>query len=108
MTDRMDRVLGVVVLVGFVALAVRSYWDNWPVDLSALYFAAHFFDAGAHHLVYAPDGQAFWDQAHPEWRELARAQGYEANLLPAYVYPPLWAAVLGPAPCPLQASRTAF
>ncbi|MCK0171207.1 DUF2029 domain-containing protein [Aliiroseovarius sp. S1123] len=96
MTDRMDRVLGVVVLAGFVALAVRSYWGNWPVDLSALYFAAYFFDAGAHDLVYAPDGQAFWDQAHPEWRELARAQGYEANLLPAYVYPPLWAAVLGP------------
>lgn len=96
MTGRMDKVLGIAVLGVFAALTLHSYWGNWPVDLSALYFAAYFFDAGAYDLVYAPDGQAFWGQAHSEWRELARTQGYHSNLLPAYVYPPLWAAVLGP------------
>lgn len=96
MTDRKGKVLSIVILGVFVAVTLHSYWGNWPVDLSAVYFAAYFFDAGAYDLVYAPDGQAFWDRAHPEWRELARAQGYDANLLPAYVYPPLWAAVLGP------------
>ena len=96
MTDRMDKALGIFILGGFLGLMLHSYWGNWPVDLSALYFAAYFFDAGAYELVYAPDGQAFWDQAYPEWRALARSQGYQATLLPAYVYPPLWAAVLGP------------
>jgi len=96
MTDRMDKVLGIVILGGFAVLMLHSYWGRWPIDLSALYFAAYFFDEGAYDLVYAPDGLALWGEAYVEWRDLARTQGYESDLLPAYLYPPIWAAVLGP------------
>ena len=96
MTDRMDKILGIVILGGFAALMLFRFWGRWPIDLSALYFAAYFFDEGAYDLIYAPDGLALWGEAYVEWRELARTQGYESDLLPAYLYPPIWAAVLGP------------
>ncbi|MCK0141637.1 glycosyltransferase family 87 protein [Aliiroseovarius sp. F20344] len=96
MRDNKDKALSFAIVCIFVVWTVKIYWGNWPVDLSALYFAAYFFDAGAYELVYAPDGQAFWRQAHLEWRELAHSQGYYSDLIPAYIYPPLWTALLGP------------
>lgn len=84
-------------MLALIALSlIASYWNNWPVDLSALYFAAHFYEIGAFDLVYAPGGEIFWDHAPAEWQALAAANGRPDALVPAFVYPPIWAKLLAP------------
>lgn len=86
--------VGILVLV---VLLFRSYWGNWPVDLSALYFAAYFYGHGAFDLVY-PSGAFFWPDSIPpsEWTALAAEQGKPHAIVPPYIYPPMWAALLAP------------
>lgn len=91
-----DLVLGWLVLLGWSLNALFKYWDNWPIDLSALYFAAHFYAEGAFDLVYAPGGDVFWVTPPLEWTNFAATQGLPDAILPAYVYPPVWAALLAP------------
>lgn len=88
---------GLAALIVLAGLLLRTYWDNWPVDLSALYFAAHFYGQGAYDLVY-PAGAFFWPDSGtpPEWTALAAQQGNPNAILPPFVYPPVWAALLAP------------
>ncbi|WP_191286089.1 glycosyltransferase 87 family protein [Aliiroseovarius zhejiangensis] len=88
--------IGSTVLAFIASILIGNYWNNWPVDLSALYFAAHFYQIGAHDLVYAPGGEMFWKHAPAEWQALAAAHGRPDALVPAFVYPPIWAKLLGP------------
>ena len=86
----------------FFALVLFAYRETWPLDLSALYFAARFYHDGQFDQIF-PIGTAFlWDpDAYPRaWRllaagEISRFDSPTLYLTP-FVYPPIWAAVLAP------------
>ncbi len=94
--DRFDRPLAFVLLGIWAAFALQTYWNSFPFDLSAIYFASYFYGVGDLELVYAAPEGFFGQATTPAWlAEMAR-HGYHDELTFAYIYPPLWAALLGP------------
>lgn len=72
------------------------YWNFWPSDLSALYFAARFFAEGQFAEIYASPARFFGEDTPASWTAAVAAAGHpDAQTFP-YIYPPLWAALLSP------------
>lgn len=94
------RVLALSLLV--FLFTVTSYWNVWPWDMSALYFAASFYSEGQFDQVFPLGPEFLWDEEDvpSTWWALAeREQGaFEEPplFITPYVYPPLWAAALAP------------
>lgn len=88
--------------MGWVIIAMASVglWlflrGTWSVDLTALYFAAHFIGQGDPDLVYLPGASIRVVDPPAAWTALAIAEGNPDGRLTPYLYPPLWAALLGP------------
>lgn len=69
--------------------------DAWAPDLSAVVIAANLWAEGARALVYtAPEG--FFGGAPEAWGPAMEALGIAGRESFAYVYPPLWLALLAP------------
>lgn len=100
---RLDRpVLARERLLAFAALAIWMLWtflryhDTWGNDLAALWFAGHFWAAGQPDLIYAAPRE-FFGGTPPAWEDLrALYTGNKNELAFPYIYPPLWAGVMGP------------
>lgn len=102
--DRLDRPLAFALLGLWAAFALQTYWNSFPYDLSAIYFASYFFGTGGYDLLYAAPEGFFGEATTPAWlAEMAR-HGYHDELTFAYIYPPLWAALLGPLAANLEPS----
>ena len=89
-------------LLAFAALTIWGIWtflryqDSWGNDLAALWFAGHFWAVGQPDLIYAAPSD-FFGSTPPAWEGLraAYACGKDELAFP-YIYPPLWAGVMGP------------
>ncbi|WP_187393079.1 glycosyltransferase family 87 protein [Maritimibacter fusiformis] len=96
MTPRAQVILGWAI----VALASVGLWlflrGTWSVDLTAIYFAAHFIGQGDPDLVYLPGANIRVVDPPAAWAALAASQGNPDGKLTPYLYPPLWAALLAP------------
>lgn len=67
-------------------------------DLGALYLAARFAAAGNWAEIYSHDPAEFFSAGSAAWTALAAEAGVAGGeTLYPYVYPPIWAALLGPA-----------
>ena len=82
-------------LVGFAILILARTWTNFAPDLSALFMAGHLYATGQYDLIYAaPPG--FFVVSPDEWSPLLPALGLAGQDVLAFVYPPLWAAIMAP------------
>lgn len=93
---KLKATVGHMALFLWAGFTIFSQWNTWSIDASALYFSAYFYDLGQMALVYGPKPAFFMVSPPPEWSALAHAQGGSADGYSAYVYPPLWAALLAP------------
>ncbi|WP_417243380.1 glycosyltransferase family 87 protein [Celeribacter sp.] len=89
-------VLQAVLAVGFIYTFVSAFWDGWPADLSALYFAAKSVAIGTPEIIYAAPPDFFSPGTPPEWRDLAVQLGVQDRVILPYLYPPIWAYALAP------------
>jgi hypothetical protein len=92
----LDRALSVVLLALWTVDAVRSHWDEWAPDLSAVYIAGWLWRTGEAALLYAaPDG--FFGGMAASWQPAVEAIGIppDVSVYP-FVYPPLWAVLVAP------------
>jgi len=87
---------GLLMLFGWAIWALTKHWDHWPPDLSALYFAAHFFAEGSYAEVYASPAEFFGTDYPQSWAAAVTAYGHTGEVTFPYIYPPLWAALLSP------------
>jgi hypothetical protein len=85
----------VLAMAAAMLLGLAFAWNLHPPDLSALYMAAHLFHEGQDPLVYAAP-RGFFGGPAPEWSAALAEAGLAGELVLAYVYPPLWAALLAP------------
>ncbi len=82
-------------MAALTLLCLGFTWNAHPPDLSALYMAGYLFDTGQQGLIYAsPEG--FFGGASPLWEAPMAEAGLRGKEVLAYVYPPLWAALLSP------------
>ena len=85
----------VVMLALWTLYAIWRQWGHWPDDLSALYIAGHLWQTGQTDLIYAaPPG--FFGSHAASWDPVMADLGIAGKVTFPYVYPPLWAALLGP------------
>ncbi|MDA5092516.1 glycosyltransferase family 87 protein [Aliiroseovarius sp. KMU-50] len=96
MTGQSDRMIGTLIWAALAAQLLYRFWGAWPLDLTAVYFAAHFFQSGQMDLVYGPVDSFLWVHNPAEWEALAIAFGGHPQQIMPYVYPPLWAGLLAP------------
>lgn len=76
-------------------LALWTYWNAMPQDLSAVYVAGWLWQHGQPDLIYAiPDG-FFGDQAR-SWDAVTTAIAGPDFFAFPYVYPPVWAVLAAP------------
>ncbi len=87
------RAVGVLVL--WTLYAIWRQWGHWPDDLSALYIAGHLWQTGQSELIYAAPPGFFGGHA-ASWDPVMADLGIAGKVTFPYVYPPLWAALLGP------------
>lgn len=91
-----DYLVGALIWAALGAYFMRAYWGGWPLDLTALYFAGHFFQTGAFSEVYGAQDVFIWSAPPEAWQDLARQlDGPPMQVMP-YVYPPLWAGLMAP------------
>lgn len=93
---RADFRISVLIVSGWLSLTLMVFWNSWPPDLSALYFAGHFFAIGNMDGVYAaPEG--FFGPDFPQlWKDFAAGLGQDDPSIYPYVYPPIWAVLAAP------------
>lgn len=85
------------VIIAFALIALGLFLRGaWSVDLTAIYFAAHFIGQGNPDLVYLPGANIRVVDPPEAWIALAAAEGNPGGGLTPYLYPPLWAALLAP------------
>ena len=91
-----DRALAAFILGFWAIWQTASFWDVWATDMSAIYFAAYFAYAGEPAQIFASPEYFFGLDFPQRWIEQRNALGYFEEALVPYVYPPIWAYVLGP------------
>jgi len=83
--------------LAWVVWTVARTWGETPQDMTALYYAARFWAEGQMDLIFAATGpQLLWETPPQAWAEMSQSFGEPVGQLTAYVYPPLWAALLSP------------
>ena len=91
----MRLAVSLVMLFGFGFVLLSRMWVHFPPDLSALFMAGHLFGTGQHDLIYAaPPG--FFVVPPPEWADILPTVDLANKNVLAFVYPPLWAAIVSP------------
>jgi hypothetical protein len=95
-TARAHHIFGWAILALGVALGAYALRGTWAVDLTALYFAGHFFREGLTELVYLPGHEVFVTDPPAAYVALGEAEGWRDGVVTPYLYPPLWAALLAP------------
>lgn len=95
MNSRTDAALAGAILGLWCVAAIALRLGAWAPDLSAVVIAANLWAEGARGLVYAaPEG--FFGGAPERWAAAMEALGVAGRESFAYVYPPLWLALLAP------------
>lgn len=88
--------LSLAILGAWVVMAFLAWRGEWPNDLAALWFAAHFLAEGRPDLVYAAP-PLFFGSTAPEWQPYLDQLGAPGTAAAfPYIYPPLWAGLIAP------------
>ena len=91
-----DRTLGLALLSGAAILWTWLHLGMWPLDLTALYYAARFLAAGDPATAYAAPLGVFSYQPPSAWLAELNAAGRAQDGAVPYIYPPLWAELAAP------------
>ena len=97
MTNTRRSVL-LLVLAGLWAVWIlRLYYNGPHLDLSALYVAGWLWGDGQASALFAAPPDVFGPDQPPLWTQVwEQAGGRPGQSFTAYVYPPVWAALLSP------------
>ncbi|MEM8591261.1 MAG: glycosyltransferase family 87 protein [Pseudomonadota bacterium] len=90
-----DALLAALIAVSFVALLLAQSWGRIGTDISALYLGGWLAAAGQAELLYAATPSFLGEPVAPGWVAASEAAGFERAVV-AYVYPPIWAALVAP------------
>ncbi len=93
---RADVLVAVLIAVLWFCLTLPSFWNTWPPDLSAMYFAGHFYNTGNLDGVYAAPTGFFGPDFPATWSDYMTALGASEEVVFPFVYPPIWAALVAP------------
>ena len=94
-TPSRDRMVAVLMLALWAAVTILQQWNQWAEDLSAVYLAGWLWQHGQEALIYdAPP--AFFGGVADSWLPAMETLGIAQKTSYAYVYPPIWAALLAP------------
>ena len=93
---RTDKVLALLIAALWAAITLFSYLNSWAPDLSAIYFAGHFYGLEAYDQVYASPVGFFGPDNAPAWQAAMDALGRGDESYFPFVYPPIWAALAAP------------
>ena len=96
MSTKLDHILGLAILILWAAVTAYRHWDFWGVDMSALYWAGHFFALGEFDQIYVSTSDFFWKDPPGKWLELAQLYQAPKNAVAPYIYPPIVAAAVAP------------
>lgn len=93
---RAEWKISIILALGWLAITLSVFWNTWPPDFSASYFAGHFYAVGNYDGVYAAPTGFFGEDFPPLWREFATELGEPKAAIYPFVYPPIWAALAAP------------
>lgn len=85
----------VLALIFFVMHAIML-WNEWAVDLSAYYYAGHFFGTGQLDQIYAGPPQIIGPEMPPAWVTAVTDDGFADEQTYPFIYLPWVAAVFAP------------
>ncbi|OCX66929.1 hypothetical protein BFP70_03645 [Thioclava sp. SK-1] len=94
-TDRNSRVVIWLLLFLWATVTYFLNHNTWGDDLAALWFAGHFWANGQHTLIYAAP-ELFFNGTPAQWQPFVDAMGIRGEEAFPFIYPPIWAAVMGP------------
>lgn len=94
--DRTDKLVSVLIAVCWVVMTLVDFWNNWPPDFAAMYFAGHFYAIGNFADVYAAPVGFFGPDVPQSWLDLASQLSKDDSLVFPFVYPPIWAFLAAP------------
>ncbi|UYV38199.1 DUF2029 domain-containing protein [Rhodobacteraceae bacterium D3-12] len=94
MTPRTTKLLFIALAVLWAMWIIQSCFNGPHIDISALYMAGWMVANGQSELIYLAPSHIFNAEPMPLWDEVMTAQGQDAQVVTAYVYPPIWAALL--------------
>ncbi|AJE48323.1 glycosyltransferase 87 family protein [Celeribacter indicus] len=95
-SDRTGLALRIGLGAAFVHVFATMFWNGWPADLSAVYFAAKSVATGNPGAIYAAPPDFFSPGTPAPWVALAEGTGHGDKVILPYLYPPLWAHLLAP------------
>jgi len=91
-----DIQMSVVLAVIFFVMHAVMLWNTWAVDLSAYYYAGHFFGTGQFDQIYAGPPQIIGPEMPPAWQSAVAADGYADEQTYPFIYLPWVAAAFAP------------
>ena len=93
---RTDVIFSVLIAIIWFAMTLQVFWNSWPPDFSAAYFAGHFYAIGDFEGVYAAPTGFFGPDFPQSWKDYAAELGNDDPSIYPFVYPPIWAALAAP------------
>lgn len=96
MEAKTDRVVAFAILLVWTAIVTFRYWNDWSIDMSAIFMAGHFAAEGQHHLIFGEVEHLFAKDLPDEWGQTLNAFGFPAYDPIHFVYPPIWAYLVAP------------
>ncbi len=94
---KVDIIASVLFGVAFVAFGMLATKGLTPADIASPYLGGWFFEHGAFADIYGFSAKDMFSGVIPQsWQQAAVQGEINAKTLYPYVYPPIWAALLGP------------
>lgn len=90
-----DHWISTALLTLWTLGAIWWRWGAWAEVLSVVYAAGLLWANGLPELIYATTPQ-FFGANNEVWQDVLVAQGLQDHAFFAYVYPPIWAALVAP------------
>jgi hypothetical protein len=85
-----------LLIASLLFASIQPMWNHWAVDLSAYYYAGHFFQLGQFDQIYAGPPDIIGPEMPLAWVEAARADGFGDELTYPFIYLPWVAAAMAP------------
>jgi len=90
-----DALLPWVILAAWALFTIWQQWGAWAQDLSAVYIGGWLWQNGQPALIYATP-EAFFGGSAASWQPIMQSLGVGDQISFAYIYPPIWAAIVAP------------
>lgn len=95
LSPRQQIALFAVLTIVWAIWTLIGTFNGPHLDISALYMAGWLAGNGQEELIYLAPSQVYNVEQMPVWREAMIAQGLPEQVVTAYIYPPIWAKLLG-------------